>query len=380
MEQTSFIRRLSMTLGLIILVGLLLVFFWRVADILLLVFVSILLAVFLSGFAGAITRYTRLPRGFSLAFTVLVVLSLLVGATLLIGPRIIEQSDDLVEGIERALRGMVTTLSNSPQGQWLLEQTPLLLPENGSTPTPSEADSSQLEDASPEDAQLFPSLGDLSSGIDVLAGVFGILPSVLSALANILFVIVLAIFFAASPGLYLNGLLRLFPESQRKRAGEVLLAMGHTLRAWLFGQFISMVSIGVVVGVGLWLLGLPFALTLAFLAFLLEFIPIVGSFLSAVPGILIAFTQGWTQVIAVTVFYLVVQQLEGNLLTPLIHQRVVDLPPALTLVAVLIMGTFFGFVGLLVATPLLAVVMVLVKMLYLKDTLGQKVELANKGL
>jgi predicted PurR-regulated permease PerM len=128
--------------------------------------------------------------------------------------------------------------------------------------------------------------------------------------------------------------------------------------------------------VGLSLLGMPFALTLAFLAFLLEFIPIVGPFLSSVPGILIAFTQGWTQVVAVTLFYLVVQQLEGNLITPLIQHRIVHLPPALTLISVLIMGTFFGFVGLLVATPLLAVVMVLVKMLYLNDTLGQKVETA----
>jgi predicted PurR-regulated permease PerM len=372
MEQTSFFRRLSMTLGLIILVGLLLVFFWRVADILLLVFVSILLAVFLSGFAQAITRYTRLPRGVSLAFAVLFVLSLLVGATLLIGPRITEQSDDLVEGVERALRGMVTTLSNSPQGQWLLEQTPLLSPENPPQDTSESESESTPSDTT--DTQLFPSLGDLSSGIDVLAGVFGILPSVLSALANTLFVVILAVFFAASPGLYLNGTLRLFPEQHRKRASEVLLALGQTLRAWLFGQFISMVSVGVVVGVGLWVLGIPFALTLAFLAFLLEFIPIVGSFLSAVPGVLIAFTQGWTQVIAVTVFYLVVQQLEGNLLTPLIHQRVVQLPPALTLIAVLIMGTFFGFVGLLVATPLLAVVMVLVKMLYLGDTLGQSTQ------
>jgi predicted PurR-regulated permease PerM len=378
MEQTSFFRRLSMTLGLTILVGLLLVFFWRVADILLLVFVSVLLAVFLSGFAQAITRYTRLPRGFSLAFAVLFILSLLVGATLLIGPRITEQSDDLVEGVGRALRGMVTTLSTSPQGQWLLEQTPLLSPENPLQEDTSESESQSIPPSDATDTQLFPSLGDLSSGIDVLAGVFGILPSVLSALANTLFVIILAIFFAASPGLYLNGMLRLFPEQHHQRASEVLLALGQTLRAWLLGQFISMVSVGVVVGIGLWLLGIPFALTLAFLAFLLEFIPIVGSFLSAVPGILIAFTQGWTQVIAVTVFYLVVQQLEGNLLTPLIHQRVVQLPPALTLIAVLIMGTFFGFVGLLVATPLLAVVMVLVKMLYLGDTLGQSTQPLGK--
>jgi predicted PurR-regulated permease PerM len=377
MEQPTFTRRLGITIVFILFVAALLVFLWRVADILLLVFISILLAVFLSGFAQAVTRYTRLPRGFSLAFVVLFVLSLLIGATLLVGPLIIEQSDDLAEGVERALRGLVTTLSNSPQGQWLLEQTPLLSPEDPAPQNTLEAESSSPDDAPSEDAQLFPSLGDLSSGIDVLAGVFGILPSVLSALANTLFVIILAIFFAASPGLYLNGLLRLFPEPQRKRASEVLVALGQTLRAWLFGQFISMVSVGVVVGVGLWLLGVPFALTLAFLAFLLEFIPIVGSFLSAVPGVLIAFTQGWTQVIAVTVFYLVVQQLEGNLLTPLIHQRVVQLPPALTLIAVLIMGTFFGFVGLLVATPLLAVVMVLVKMLYLKDTLGQKVEVSK---
>lgn len=379
-EQATFVRRLGLTLGLIVLVGVLLVFLWRMADILLLTFVGILLAIFLSSLAGLLTKYTKLPRPVSLTLVTVLVFSILAGAGLLIGPRILEQSDDLVAGVTRALRGLVTTLSGSAQGRWLLEQTPLVSPDMSNVlPEDVLEPISEAEDeGNRSDAGTLPRTGDISAWLNFVAGVFGILPSVLGVLANTLFVVIIGIFLAASPKLYQRGFLRLFPEPQRTRAGEVLEVLGNTLQGWLLAQFFSMVGVGVIVGVGLWLLGIPFALTLAFLAFLLEFIPIVGPFLSAIPGILIAFTQGWTEALWVTLFYLVVQQLEGNLIMPLIQQRIVHLPPALALLAVLVMGTFFGFVGLLVATPLLAVVIVLVKMLYLKDTLGQKVEVAGQ--
>jgi predicted PurR-regulated permease PerM len=133
--------------------------------------------------------------------------------------------------------------------------------------------------------------------------------------------------------------------------------------------------VGILVGIGLWWLGMPFVLSLAFIAFVLEFIPTVGSVLSAAPAVLIAFTQSPSMALWVMLFYLVLQALEGNLLMPLIQQTVSRLPPALSLLIILIMGTLFGFLGLLVATPLLAVVIVLVKMLYLEGMLGQEVQL-----
>jgi predicted PurR-regulated permease PerM len=287
----------------------------------------------------------------------------------------VQQSEGLTDSLTSSIRNLVSSLSSSRPGQWLLEQAPLLDSSGeASSESTAETPSDQSESPSQPTAS---SRGLLSAFVSVASRLFGFVPAVFGVLTNILFVVIFGIFLAANPKLYQRGLLQLFPQSKRERVQEVLNALGHTLRGWLLAQLVSMVVIGVLVALGLWWLGMPFVLSLAFIAFLLEFIPTVGSFLSAAPAVLIAFTQSPTMALWVLLFYLVVQTVEGNLLMPLIQQRVVHLPPALTLLTILIMGTLFGFLGLLVATPLLAVILVLVKMLYLEDTLGQKIQLAG---
>lgn len=132
-------------------------------------------------------------------------------------------------------------------------------------------------------------------------------------------------------------------------------------------------------GVGLWLLGVPLALSLGFLAGLLELVPYVGPVLAAVPALLLAFVQAPELGLYVLLLYVGVQQLEGDLLTPIIQEVAVDLPPVLTLVATFVMGALFGVLGLLVATPLAALALVLVRMLYLEDVLGEKAPRHRRG-
>jgi predicted PurR-regulated permease PerM len=375
MDAPTFLHRLSTTIGLVtvVLVGLL--FLWRVADIVLLAFAGLLVSILLSSITQKLSQVTRLPRTLLLVLVVVALLAFLVGAGFLIGPRLVQQSEGLTDSLTSSIRNLVSSLSASRPGQWLLEQAPLL-DSSGEASSESIAKTPLDQSESPSQPTAS-SRGLLSAFVSVASRLFGFVPAVFGVLTNILFVVVFGIFLAANPKLYQRGLLQLFPQSKRERVQEVLNALGHTLRGWLLAQLVSMVVIGVLVALGLWWLGMPFVLSLAFIAFLLEFIPTVGSFLSAAPALLIAFTQSPTMALWVLLFYLVVQTVEGNLLMPLIQQRVVHLPPALTLLTILIMGTLFGFLGLLVATPLLAVILVLVKMLYLEDTLGQKIQLAG---
>jgi predicted PurR-regulated permease PerM len=180
------------------------------------------------------------------------------------------------------------------------------------------------------------------------------------------------VYLAFDPQLYRRGLLRLAPKSTRARMGEVLDALGTTLRGWLVSQAFSMVVVGTATTIGLWLLGTPLALALGLIAFLFTFVPYVGPIAAAVPALLVAFTVSPTHALYVGLLYFGVQMVEGNLLTPLVQQRMVKLPPALTIVSQVLMGILLGTPGVVFATPLAACAQVLVKKLYVEDVLGDK--------
>jgi predicted PurR-regulated permease PerM len=189
-------------------------------------------------------------------------------------------------------------------------------------------------------------------------------------------ILVDGLYFSAQPEIYTLSAIRLVPQSKHERAQAVLSEVARTLRWWMIGRIIAMVAVGVMTWIGLLLLGIPAAAALAFLAMMLTFIPTVGPILSAGPAILAGGMQGGLMMaVYVTLLYLVVHAIEGYLMTPLIQERTVYLPPAILLTALLIMGFAFGIFGLLLAAPLTVVAQTLVKMLYMKDTLGERVNL-----
>jgi predicted PurR-regulated permease PerM len=173
--------------------------------------------------------------------------------------------------------------------------------------------------------------------------------------------------------LYSRGLKHLLPLSYRERAGEVLGVIDESLRRWLVGRFALMVINGALTAIGLKLLGIPLALTLGLLAGLLNFVPNFGPWIAAIPAVLIAFLQGPQQALYVAVLYLVLQSVDGYLLTPLVDRRSVELPPVLTITAQVVLGLAFGFICILLASPLTAVALILIKMLYIEDLLGDRV-------
>ena len=221
----------------------------------------------------------------------------------------------------------------------------------------------------------FPQAGaKIAEQTDVVAKAPRVVSNVLGALAYGVVFVALGLYLAIDPGVYVRGLVRLVPRPRRARVQEVLQEVGATLGHWLVGRIVSMGIVGGITTGGLWLLGVPLAPALGFLAALAEFVPNVGPFLAFVPALLLALTESTTRALAVLLLYLGVQGFESYVLTPLVEKRAVALPPALTITAQVLMAVLVGGLGLALATPLAAAALVLVRRLYVEDTLGDALE------
>ncbi|GJG85633.1 AI-2E family transporter [Gemmatimonadetes bacterium T265] len=214
-------------------------------------------------------------------------------------------------------------------------------------------------------------LGDqLSSATKYL---FPFLSSTVTVVSGLLLIIFLAVYVGAEPDTYHDGLMHLFPHRARKQAGEVLTEISAVLRKWLVTQLIAMAVIGATVSVAMLLLHVKAAFALGFIAGLLEFIPTVGPILSAVPALAMGFVDSPEKALYVLIAFWAIQFMENNFLIPFLMRGAMDLPPALTLVSQALMTLVFGFLGLMVAVPVTAAVLVPIKLLWVRDTIGDDV-------
>jgi predicted PurR-regulated permease PerM len=201
---------------------------------------------------------------------------------------------------------------------------------------------------------------------------FPFLTSTFQVIGGFLIIVFLSIYIAADPDLYHRGMMKLFPRPRRRRAGEVLSAIAAVLRRWLITQLIAMATIGVVTTIVLLALGVKAAFALGLLAGLFEFIPTVGPILSAVPAVAMGFLDSPEKALIVGVAFFLIQFMENHLLIPLLMKGGVDVPPALTILSQALMALLFGFLGLMIAVPLLAATIVAVKMLYVENVVGER--------
>ena len=185
-------------------------------------------------------------------------------------------------------------------------------------------------------------------------------------------IFVIGIFGAAEPKLYRDGLLHLVPQAKRRRVEEALDAIDFNLHWWLLGQVFLMFTVGITTAVGLWIIGVPLALALGVITGILEIVPYIGPWLSVIPAALIALLASPTHLLITLGLYLGVHVVEGYILVPLVQRKAVLLPPALTLVAQLLMGKLVGIIGLLVAAPFTVTMVIIIKMLYVEDTLADQ--------
>jgi len=203
--------------------------------------------------------------------------------------------------------------------------------------------------------------------------------STTTILAWILLTFFIAVYFSVSSRTYKRGFLLLVPPHHRSVVEETMREATVMLRRWLMTQFVTMVLIGVVTTVMLMLFDVPAALALGILAGLLEFIPIAGPIIASIPAILMAFLVSPQTGLYVAIAFLAIQQLESRILVPLLMKKGVDLPPLMTVSFQAFMVIVFGVVGLLVAVPLMATAIVMVKVLYVRDHLGYEVRLPSDG-
>jgi predicted PurR-regulated permease PerM len=216
--------------------------------------------------------------------------------------------------------------------------------------------------------QLLPDAKSMFDGLTAGSAVTAA-TATLGVLANVILVVFLGVFFALTPKLYARGFVGLFPPVYRARVEDTLAETAAVLRAWLRGQFVAMLAVGFMTWLGLLLLDVPLALGLAFLAFLLEFIPVLGPIVAAVPAILVGLSVSPMLGLWVMLLYIAIQQVESYLLLPLVQRWAVHLPPALGLIGIVAFGVLFGWIGVLLAAPLMVATTVCVRKLYLESIL-----------
>ena len=288
---------------------------------------------------------TKLSTNWALALVLLAIIGLAALGAWLLVPRIQEQFGELAEQLPVVYQQAREKLAQHRFGRWIVAQIP---------------DSQQLV------------FGNQSGNI--FGRITGLFSSVFNAATNILIVLMTAVYFAFSLQSYKEGIIKLVPRSREKRAREILYVIYYTLKNFLLGISVSMTINGMLTFLGLWLLDIPFAIPLGIIAGLMSFVPNIGPLVAGVPAVIIALAQSPAQALYVLILYVAVQNLDGFIVTPLIQKRAVSIPPVLIITSQLLLAVLFGFLGILLAVPLVAAVSVLVKMIDVEDIFGRKVE------
>jgi predicted PurR-regulated permease PerM len=323
-------RRVFRTTVIVIATGAAAYAMWKLADLLLLVFACALIALIFFNLARWIVDRTGVNFGIALALSVIGILATLVGAFWFFGNSLSNEFSELAQRLPQAWEVFRVRFSQTPVG-----------------------------------AEFFRRAGDLvPSGTTIVGFATGLLTSLGTIVSALAIVIVGGIYLAAQPRLYGKGVIMLTPQAARSKVTRTFLAVADSLNAWLIGQGIGMVFVGAASTIGLSLIGLPAAPAIGLVAGLCEFVPYLGTIVVVVPSVILAFGQSTTMGIWTIVVLITVQQVQGNLVMPLLQSRMVELPPALTIFSLVALGVLLGPVGVILATPLTVVAMVIVKAVY----------------
>lgn len=352
-------RIAAASLGLVVVLLLL----WHTRTLVLTVFLGVLFALAVSAGVDRLQRW-RVPRGLAAPLIVFAFVGLLAGFGNWIGPTVREQTMELRTKLPEAL-GKLELWVRSRGGGIIATITGLSPDSLAQGPAPNVAPTAVDSAAAGIPTARAPVAAPVSLRDRLLAQLGGVgrfflpvISSTLAVAAGIVLVLFLAIYLAIDPGAYRRGLLYLVPQEKQPRADKMLGAIASTLRKWLVTQLIAMIVIGVVTTSVLLALKVRAAVPLGILAGLLEFVPTLGPILSALPAIAMGFVDSPEKALFVTIAYVGIQFIENHLLIPILMKEGIDLPPALTIVAQALMAIVFGILGLLVAVPLLATVMI----------------------
>lgn len=333
---------------------LLLASFYYLTQVWLIIFGAVLFAVFLLGltdYAKKIPKLgaylERLPHTLMVGMVAGLLLLIIGGFLANFGNELANQFSDIkkmipaaIIGIDNYLQGYPTIYEWVTTREWFVEvrQNPEIL---------------------------FSQFGQEAIGsIPMLLGGF------VSGVGTFVIILLLGLFFALNPAMYQRSFVALVPKVHRDKAKYLLERSYDALKQWLVGQLVVMSFVGIATTIALWLMDVKFALALGVTAFVLDFIPVIGPWLSAVPILLVTLILAPDMLLWVLLMIIVVQQMESYIVSPIVQQRLVDLPPVALLLSQIIMGSMTGILGVALATPLMVVAIVWVQVLYIKFTLG----------
>ncbi|MBD1391767.1 AI-2E family transporter [Mucilaginibacter glaciei] len=303
----------------------------RVAfNVLLMVLAGVLISVYFHGLGDMIERRSKFSRRVSMILSVTISFAILAALFWFMGTKLQGQIAQLSDTLPTTIHTAKAKLAESPIGARLLEYFS----------------------------------GEKSEKLYATAGHF--FSTSFGVLGNIYIIFFLGIFFTTNPNLYKDGMVKLMPDSKKELAICVIDRVSMALKGWLKGMMLSMVLITILITTGLTIMGIPVALVLALITGLLKLIPNFGSLAAMIPGVLLALTVSVNTAVAAAILYIVSQTIVSNIVTPLIQKKMINTPPALTIISQVIMGTLCGVLGIILAVPLLAITMILVDELYVK--------------
>ena len=335
----TFSKKVWIVGGIFSLIIILLLLFKTLFSVLLLSLTAILIAVYFRGCADLMHRNFHWPLKLCTFLSVFINILLLVAFFWFVGSRLQHQIAELSDTLPKTIQNAKTQLSKSALGSKVV--------------------------------QFINSSGDSVKTKELVKKFFS---SSFGVLSDLYIVLILSLFFTSGPMLYKKGIVHLLPPKAKDKGDKLLSELGNVLKKWLKGQILGFFFIAVLTGVGLWIIGMPLILTLALLAGLLNFIPNFGPIIALIPAVLLAFLQGPNTAIIVACMYTGLQIVQSAVTQPIIQQKMVSIPPALTIFAQVAFGILGGFWGVLMATPIVALLMTIVNRLYVDPQSYHKYE------
>jgi len=330
-KELTYTEKVWHTVGIVAIVAILILIARVAFGVLLMALAGCLISVYFHGLGDVIQRKTRWSRLASMMVSIAGSFIILGFLLWFMGSKIQVQISELSNTLPLTIGNVKLKLDESPLGRMVLNAT-----------------------AGGSSDKLFATASQFFSTS------FGVL-------GNMYIILFLGIFFTASPSLYKDGLVLLIPPDYKDLTRKIINRTSLTLKGWLKGTMISMVMLIILIPIGLSIMGIPLALVLGLLAGLLVIVPNFGSFIAMIPGVLLALRISTDTAIIVALIYIGVQTLVQNIIAPVIQKKMINLPPALTIIGQLIMGVLGGAMGIIMAVPALAIVMILVDEIYVKN-------------
>ncbi len=330
-QPKTFARRIWLACGIIALVAIVLLLFKTLFSLVLLILASVLLAIYFHGFAHLLQKI-KIPAKASVPVSVVFNLLLIVAFFWFVGARLEQQIAQLSDTLPQTVQTAQQKLNESPVGSKIVGY----LQSSGN------------------------SKKTMTAAKQFFSSSFGIL-------SDLYIILLMGLFFTASPSVYTKGIVSLMPTKEAKdKTKQLFSELYNILKKWLVSQIIGIVFIGLLTGIGLMIVGVPLVFTLSLIAGLLNFIPNFGPIIAFIPAGLIGLLQGTNTVLWIAGIYVFVQIIQSAVQQPLVQKKLVNLPPALTIIAQVAFGALGGFWGVLLASPIVAIIMTVVNKLYLK--------------